>query len=318
MPWLPPDWLPAGTGPTSGPAAAPNPAETTWALGDGGATWDGRVAAGFDLDAVASLFNGGAPVAYDGDAALDCFVWRGGAEAPVLTPAASVVSPPSNRVSVRIPAAATANLDPGTYRLQLGAAAGGVRRLLSDGTIEVAGAPGVATYRTPYVTRDDLLYWYDQLETLQTIQGGDAGFLRQRAESSDEFDRALVVRYDPRPGFVKTRRAAFDAGVLGFDVPDPSATPPSPAQLSAMVRAGGVIPDRNVREMVSKMAIARVLDRQEVMGGRNPYREEAAAFRQEAMALWRTFDVQVDADLDGRADLLVGRDVILLPPGTSP
>lgn len=318
MPWSPRGWDPPPPPPSS-TASAPNPAETVWRVGADSAVWDGRAVAGFGLGLNATALNAGLAVAHAPGDPLDAAIWRGQAEAALVAPGVAWVSAPDGTLALTVAGQTTAALDPGLYRLQVGVTAGGVRSLLYDGTIELLEAPGTGMLRVPYVTGRDLLSWYDQLGTLQTIRGGDATFLQQRAEASDEFDRDLVVRYDPRPGFVRTRRATPES-VLGHDVPDPTATPPSPAQLSAAVRRGGVIVDRNVREMVSKMAIARVLDRQEVSGASNQYRQHAAALRAAADALWSTFDIQVDTSnpLDGTADLLVGRDVILLPPGTAP
>jgi hypothetical protein len=175
-------------------------------------------------------------------------------------------------------------------------------------------APGGT--RAPYVAAADLLLFYDQLPALKNPAVDDGAYTAQIAKASDQFDRDLLVRYDPRPGFVKTRLLAPDPD-LGRDVPTAYASAPSPFQLSAYLKAGCVVADTNVREVVARRAIALILDRQEVYD-RNTFRQEAQAMRDMADALWKTFDVQIDTDLDGTADMLVGRDVILLPPGTAP
>jgi hypothetical protein len=279
-----------------------------------------KTAAGFDRSWATTLLNAGVPTPYPADATIDAAVWRGGNEATLFSPSAAWIDAAAGTLTVSVVAAQTVGLDPGVYRLQVGVTSGSVRSLAFDGHLEILEAPGAGTLRVPYVTYRDLLDYFDQLGTLQSVPGDDATFLRQRSRASDQFDRDLVVRYDPRPGFVRTRRASMDP-YLGFDVPDPAAVPPTPRAVSLAVRAGGVVVDENVREMVSKLAIARVLEQQEVMGmARNPYEEKAAAFHAEAMGLWQKYDVQLDTSnpLDGVADLLVGRDVILLPTGTAP
>ena len=207
-----------------------------------------KVAQGFDETWGSVLLNRGVPTPYPPSAPFDAAVWRGGDEAVLFAPAATWVDAAKATFAVAVSASQTAGLDPGLYRMQVGVSYGGVRSLAFDGTLEVLEAPGAGTSRAPYVTGRDLLYWYDQLGTLQTIKGGDATFLDQRAESSDEFDRDLEVAFNQNRHQVRTRRPTKDPVLDTFDVPDPTARPPGSLEFAAIVGRGGVIIDRNSRE----------------------------------------------------------------------
>jgi hypothetical protein len=272
---------------------------------------------GFDFYWDSTLLDpDGRPVGYPPSAVFDSAVWIGGQAPPLFAPQVAWVDSLSGRFRLLVAASQTAGLAPGDYRLEVGVTYGGTRSPGFDGVLRLTDVPGSATARAPYVTYPDLLRYYDQLPTLANYAADQTGFLGQRVDASDEFDRELVTRYDPRPGFVK-RRAATPDPHLGHDVPIAVALAPTPKALSVAIKAGGVIVDRNVREQVARRAIALILDRQETTD-RNTYREEAASMRAEADRLWRRFEVQVDTDADGTADLLVCRDVTLLPPGTAP
>lgn len=277
-----------------------------------------KIAPGFDRTWTSQLFSAnGEPTVYTDAAVFDSAVWRGQSELTLFSPAAAWIDPTVSKFSVTISATQPAGLEPGLYRMQVGVTFAGFRALAFDGNLEIIEVPGSTTQREPYVTYPDLLNFFDQLGTLQTIAGDDASFLQQRAKASDQFDRDLQDRYKPRPGYVKTRRPVMDP-ILGFDVPDPTATPINSEGLKDALAAGAVIVDENARELICKLTITQILDQQEVMGQMNPYAVKAAKFEEDVMNLWDKHDIQLDVDLDGRADMLIGRDIILLPPGTAP
>jgi hypothetical protein len=282
-----------------------------------------QIVAGSDRSWGTTLKNAaGVALAFDPADPLDAAVWAGGdVGAPtIFRPSVAWVSAPDGTVSLTVAAAQTATLDPGVYKIHVGVTAGGARAIGFDGQLEVLPAPGTATLGTPYCTFADMLLYYDQVGTLANRRADEANFLGQRMRAKTELDRMIILRYGARSGMVLTRRNTFDPILQTFDVPTPSAAAPSKAQLTAYLNAGGLIAEDLAREMTAKWAIAFVLERQTTASGRNPYPEEAERFRQMAMAIWRCYQAQIDTSdpLDGVADLLIGRDVIILPPGTAP
>jgi hypothetical protein len=283
-----------------------------------------KIKAGFDRtwDGTLRAQDTGLPTPYPPDATFDAAVARGVGEPTLFAPTLTWIDSSAGTFRISIAASQTAGLDPGVYILQAGVSSGGIRSEAFDGQLEITGVPGSITLRTPYVTAADLAFFYPLLRTIQAYREDDAGFLSRRALASDEFDRTFLERYKhmEKPGFVKRRRPQMEtvAG-LGFDVADPSAVPPTNAEMAGYLAAGGLLlgstprqAPREVREIVSKIAIADLLEGQETTGGRNPYRDEAPVMRAEVEKLWRDYDIQVDVDDDGVPDLLVGSDIVLL------
>lgn len=278
-----------------------------------------KIVRGFDGGWKSVLKNEGVITPYPPDAPFDAKVWRGGDEATLFSPVASWIDSNQATFQMVIAGAQTTGLDPGLYRMQIGVMSG-VHVPAFDGTLEIVESPGVGTLRSPYVTGRDLLFWYDQLETLQTIKGGDATFLTQRVQASDQFDRDLIDCYNRLIRMqVKVRGTVLDPILGTFDVPDPRAVVPTPKQFTDIVARNGVVADVNLREMISKWAIANILERQEVTQ-RNTFREEAMVFRARVSELWNTYDIQIDTTnpLDGIVEMLVRREITMIPTGSAP
>lgn len=305
-----------GTTPLPIGVAAPNPAETVWRLGIGGVVTSPRSVPGFDLILVTALYNNGVSVGYTPDPALEAVVWRGDDQPNLFFPEVLWISAVAGTLQLSIPAADTIGLEPGHYRLRVGLTVGDVRLLAFDGGLDIAEVPGSDLDRTPYVTNRDLLFYYDQLSTLQNYTSDETGFAEQRVDASDQFDRMLIERYNPRPGFVRNRNPTYDP-ILGYDVPDPALVPPSKADLTAYLSAGGLIVEQKAREMVARMTIALILDRQETQD-QNPYREHAQTMRDRVTQLWAGYQAQIDSNSNAVPDYLIDRDVIFLPAGAAP
>jgi hypothetical protein len=280
-----------------------------------------EVVAGSDRSWGTTLRNAGGALVFDPSDPLDADVWAGGegssALAVLFHPTVAWDDAAAGTAILSVAAAQTATLDPGTYRLQVGVTTGGARAIGFDGQLQVLEAPGTAEAGTPYCSYADMILYYDQIGVLANRRTDEANFLAQRMRAKVEIDRMLVLRYDPRSGRTMTRQTERHPS-LGYDVPDPDAIPPSPAQLSAYLQAGGLILEDMVREMAAKLAIALVLERQ--LAGGNAYRDEADRFRLMAERMFRCYQAQIDTSdpLDGVADLLIDRDVIFLPEGTAP
>jgi hypothetical protein len=126
----------------------------------------------------------------------------------------------------------------------------------------------------------------------------------------------LTNRYLARPGFTKRRAPGYDP-VLGYDVPDPTLAAPTKAQLTAWLAQGGYRIDQVGREMIARMAIRLVLDRQETMDA-NPYRDHGKEMVDRVNELWAGYQAQIDADLDLVPDWLIDTDATFLPAGAAP
>lgn len=290
-----------------------------------------RIKAGYDRTWKTVLLaqETGLPTPYPSDATFDVAVARGIGEPTLFTPTgvwdADRGGSAAAAWNLSISRSQTVGLDPGIYIIQAGVTSGGIRSEAFDGQLEITGVPGMISLRNPYVTADDLAIFYPKVQTFQAYREDDAGFLTRRALASDEFDNKFLEYYKhmDKPGYVKRRMDAMSA-VVGFDVADPTAAPPTPSQMAGYLADDGLklgtgpnraVP-RQVKEAVAKIAIADLLEGQETGGsGRNPYRDEAPVMRAEVERLWREYDIQVDTNSDGQPDLLVGRDIVLLTGG---
>jgi hypothetical protein len=320
--------------PTSGPE--PNPAETVFTLGPGGAVWSGSVASGFALSLATTLLNGGVVLSYPDSAALDASVWRGGGEASLFSPAVAWSLPAAGAFTLAISAGQTTNLEAGSYRLQVGVTVGGVRSLAFDGPIEVTDTVGTVAPAMTWCAADDMLLYSDQIRSLQSSRGADVtGFLAQRGQATSKRSRAMVNRYRPRNGFVRVRQNQMDPILDTMDVPNPTAVPPSKADLTtALATLGGIVLEEKIVEIVARDAIALVLRRQATSANARAYLEEAEA--QVAMAddLFRCYQAQVITATPigvgvvvtiegtptsaGFSNFLIDHDCVILPEGTAP
>lgn len=309
--------VPTPPPPIPGALNLPNPGETTWRLGVGGVPVQPRVRAGWDLVLTTTLYNNGVLLSYPPEAILEAVAWTGGGQPNAFFPQVQWDSAPAAAIRVAFPGTATASIEPGRYRFRVGLTSQGVRMVAYDGTLDVEASPGTASAgRIPYVTGEDLSFYYDKLPKFQNRDVDQAGFRAQCVEASDQHDRRLINGYMARPGYTKKRQPAYDPD-LGYDVPDPTVAPPTKAQLTAWLAAGGLRVDAVAREIISRLAIALVLDRVSVQDGNN-YRDEAQAQRDRADTLWRSYQAEVSSVPGSPPDWLIDSDATSLPAGAAP
>jgi hypothetical protein len=250
--------------------------------------------------------------------ALDASVGRGGGEGTLFAPAVAWVDAPAGAVRLSVSAAQTAAVDPGEYRLLIGVTAGGARSIAFDGILRVDSGVGIDAAPMVWCTLQDMFRHSSQLRTIhaEASRRAPTDFLDERGFATAEVRRKILLRYDPQSGLPRVRRTTPDP-ILGFDVPDRAAAVPTPAEISASLAvAGGLVLEPTIREIVARRAVADVLERQS--SSSRDARDDARMHRDEADRLFKCYWAQVDTDLDGTADLLVHRNVILLPPGTAP
>lgn len=274
-----------------------------------------EIKAGFGQQWVATLRNSGVAVAYTTSATLDATLWRGGGEAALFNPTVAWIDAPNGKFTLTIAPNQTTALDPGEYSLEVGITPlGGVRSLGFAGVIRITDAPGTNPAPVAWCTYQDMLDYSDQVSALVGRGVDVSGFLNIRARITLEVSRDIVTHYQPTAGLTRTRKAIADP-IVGFDVPDPTATPITKAALTAALAAGGLILEARIREVVARRSIGVVLSRQV---SNRQYADEASMQRELADRVFRSYHAQVDLNNDGVPEVLIGRDCTFLPAGAAP
>ncbi len=289
----------------------PEPAETAWTRGVGGTVVAPALVAGCDLLLATTLRNNGRALAFDPGTVLAAEVTAGAESSVLFAPAATWIDAGAGTLVLFFAGNSTTTLDPGTYTLRL--LVGTV--LAYDGALRIDPASSGVVVGPAWATAADMQRLSTVIRSMKAA-ADLANFAAEIAEQTETLRRELTLRYDPLPGFVLVRQPVRDPQ-LGFDVPDPAAIPPTPAQYGQYLRAGGLILEQWVRDVVARRAITEILERQVTKS----YGDEAAMMRDRARADLAAYELQIDTDGDGVADLLVapaGTRVTLLPAGTAP
>jgi hypothetical protein len=300
-----------------------------------GATWNGAIAAGFDITLASTLLNAGVVVPYTSGDTLDASVWRGGSESALFSPAVAWVDATAGTFTLTVGRGQTATLDAGAYRLQVGVTSGGSRSLVYDATIEITEAPGSDSPPIAWCTDADMATYSHVLRSLQSSRGSNlTGFLVQRAVVTAKYSREIVTRYRPRRP-VKVRQPTLDPVLNSFDIPNPTAVAPSTTDLTnAVGQLGGIVLEEKLREIIARAAISIVLREQATNSNAGTYIEEAEMQQEMADALFKCYQAQiitaepvgvgVSVVSDGQTftagftRFLIDRDCVVLPEGTSP
>ncbi len=308
------------------PGIEPNPDETVWTLGTGGAVVSPAVAPGFSVTLATVLLNNGVPLSYTSSATLDASVWPGGNEPASFSPSVAWITPASATLTLVITAAQSASVDQGKYRMQVGVTVSGVRSLAYDGWLLVGSEPGSTAYFQPWATVEDMRLSSTTIDTLLNKQADITNFLGQLVEASLEILRWIVLRYNPRPGYTLVRMNVPDI-ISGLDVAMPGAVPIGKYLLTQCLNTvGGIVLEAKLRRMVAKYAIALVLRRQATGGNAEVYRKEADACMQWVLDTFEDYQAIIysatpvvsPSPIGAIQNFLIDADCVLLPSGTSP
>lgn len=262
----------------------------------------------------ATLLNEGVHVSFPPSATFLATFSRGGEEASLFTPAVSWIDSTAGTIQLSTNALDTANIDVGTYYLQIFVISAGEKIPAFNGQVEILPTVGSITPPMAWCAFEDMLDYSTVLQTMDSRRVDITGFLNLRARVTSELIRDIIKRYNPRPGFIKVRQNTLDP-MVGQDKASPTAVAPSKFAITAALNAGHVIFEKQLVEIVARRSIALVMSRQSTSDSK--YRQEAMDQRAMADDLWRCYQCQVDLDGDGVPDCLVDMDVILLPPGVA-
>lgn len=243
----------------------------------------------------------GAPIlgTFTGADVLLFELWAGD-DTPVLaTPTATWVDAGLGTLDLLVTPADLLGLEPGVYRLRGAVHPGPAAWPIFDGAIRVAAAPGSGAALATYGSAEDLRRYASWVDDLQTDQDR-AGFLEQRAAARAWLDAILLARYRPgQHGTGIPRDDDFWWGDRGED--------PGPSEwLRGVLDGGGLIVDAGVREATARHALALIAEPMlgEAAAGTS-YQQLAAFHRRRARALAASLRCRIDADGDGRVDLVV-------------
>ncbi len=217
-----------------------------------------------------------------------------------------------------IPGTATANIQPGKYKLQVDALVGSDYRAAYYGEVNVYPAIGTGTVLPTYCTLQDMQDFYPSILSFFNNTVHVFGYMRQRNRVWADINRAFIQRYSPQPGF-NLRWNGVYAPVVGYNIPDLVTTPPTTGKIRSALAMGGLVlfspDDMFISGIAAMLSTAEVLCPQDGGDRRsNAYVQIADDIRTVAMARLSTYPAYVDTNNDGFPDVIITRDVIFLGP----
>lgn len=306
------------------PSLEPNPAETVWTLGVGGAIVSPSVVSGAGILLATTLYNNGSIVGFTSADVLDSSVWGSG-NAPVsIVPVVDWISAPGGTLTLFISPGQSAFIAPGIYRMQVGVTPAGASRLIAyDGILEVLATVGAIAAPIVWCDDSDVLLYATSPLSLQAVKAANdaTGFLTQRANATSKLLRRIIKGYNPRFGFVRTRMNTPDPITQELDVVVPGSVYPSKADLTtALNTPGGIVLEEQLREIIARHAISLILRRQATGGSGDKYAAEAAAQESMAEEQYHCYQAQMvsASPIGGNTRFLIDMDCIILPAGTAP
>lgn len=249
----------------------------------------------------------GAPITtYAGTEPLSGRVWRGGDAAPAFTVAPTWADPSAGTVTLTIPKADTADLDPGQYRIQCTITDGITDPVFFEAILSITDAPGTATAGPVYCTLADMLDECSWLQDVSDIEHDETGFLKQRVRARQQWlHPAILAAHRPQQGWGAT---TFGNSLFGVSQ---VRTPAINKILADYLAADKLMvdPPRIVTPMCAKYAVGLVLKDQITSGGGgprgNPYAALSAQFLAEASAMLAGYVAEVDINDDGYPEYVI-------------
>lgn len=274
----------------------------------------GQIFVGRDDQLTATLGQtGGAPyTGYTGTETIVANFWAGDSTAPI----ASVVTPTwdsaaAGTIILAVSGAATADLEPGTYDLEL--LIGG--RPVWRGQISLEPAPGTGTGRTAKVTLRHLRKFYRAVDKVlaNQLMADDPTALEARADAWDWWCDLLHRHY--RLSGTPWSDTSFGPLVFGV-AGNPYGTAVlrrdgrRSAELQGWLDAGRLDLTTPTLDAMASYALAQLLGGM-VSGGEDKqgYAALAARFAGRAEAIACTVAAEIDSDGDGTNDLVIRLDV---------
>lgn len=241
---------------------------------------------------------------FDGSEAFRAVLWAGDDAAPAWESDEAVAWDPDSlealdttdrpELVLTVPRAAVEGLGAGTYRLQVLVNPGVDDVEAFNGHLRLVAASGAAESASVYNTADDLTDEFPGLFDLQDLDTEQAAAAEPRADARAWIDDQILARaeeelagYDRLGVWDTTRRTALET-------------------IRDLLDADKLLVDARCRRIGACYALYRALKGQVGKEGDNPYREQAMAFRAEAIRALAGWVARIDADDDGVYELTLG------------
>jgi len=265
---------------------------------------DIRLPVGFDAVypfTIQSGFDTAVTVFTSGDT-LAASVWPGDDRAQTFAPTMAWVSAPAGTATLTIAAASTTSLAAGQYRLLASVTVSGVKCQLHDGTLTLTPVAGSGTAGTYYATFDDMVREFSTVGDLAS-KSDQAGFVEQRAEAREWFDKIILRHYHGQQSSISQTR--FD--VYGYNLQRSGLLDPT---LKQYLTDDKLIVTKAVRRANACYAVSRVLQAQVSANGESQYAKLAGRFLAIAETIAANTTVEIDTDANGEGDIPIDLGVI--------
>lgn len=250
---------------------------------------------------------------FTGSEPLTASVWPGETRAALFSPTAAWVTPGAGSISIHITAVQSAGVEPGQYELLVRLTTSGQVVDAYTCTLEVLAASGATASPASYVSFQNLTQFAPRADRLINLSTDESGFALQCAQASREFDRKVLLRYNPQVG--RSRRFVSADGTAGGPYLRYASSPdnsPAPTRqtIAGYLGTAALLVNADILEAVAREALAVIY--QGEPGAQNPYGASAPQERNLAMAAFRRALIEIDTNADGIAEIRIDQDVTYL------
>lgn len=256
---------------------------------------------GTALSLTITLANSAGPLAYVGTETLEAIVWAGDDQSALATLTPTWADATAGEVSLTIPAATTAALDPAAYTISLTVVSASVKYEGWRAWLRVESGPGSADAPAVWCSYDDMLRFASWLDQIQG-ESDTAGFAEQRARATEwaieqgmsrarDMLESQYQRHAPRyanttPSWV----IPTDGTDLGpwwgrSSYIEPQMLVDLDTWRDRFADTDIVVVDSRMKEIVAKYAISLACDQQIGEMAKTSYQELAARYRRKAIQL---------------------------------